>query len=303
MINKEYLYIHALNSVVGIGPQKLELLLNYFKSSEDAWNCTDLNHLLSAGFSKKLAHKFLLEKQKVDINKQLDILEKNKISVITKFDNNYPTALKNIYGAPVVLYVKGDTNILNEPSVTIVGSRKFTSYGERVTQKIVSELTSANINIVSGLAIGIDAISHKTCLKSKGDGKTIAVLGGGIDSFSIAPRINLNLSNDILSDGGVLLSSFVPLTKPSKGTFPARNRIMTGISKVTVAVEAEENSGTLVTAKLAQEFNKTLFAVPGSIFSKASVGTNNLIKNGFARSLQDASDILNLFSIDTKQKK
>lgn len=191
---------------------------------------------------------------------------------------------------------------MNEPSVTIVGSRKFTPYGERVTQKIVSELTNANINIVSGLALGIDAISHHACLTSKGNGKTIAVLGGGIDDFSIAPRTNFKLANDILNDGGVLLSSFVPLTKPNKGTFPARNRIMTGISEVTVAVEAELNSGTLVTTKLAREFNKKLFAVPGSIFSQTSVGTNDLIKNGFASSLQDANDILNLFSIDNKHK-
>ncbi len=300
MINKDYLYLHALNSVHGIGSQKLELLLDYFNTSEDAWNCTEINNFKDAGLSEKLSHKLLLDKKNINLDKELNMLEKNNISILTKIDTDYPKHLKNIYNAPTLLYTKGNVSIMNEPSVTIVGSRKFTSYGKQATEKIVTDLVNAGIHIVSGLALGIDAISHHTCLKSSGNGKTIAVLGGGIDETSIAPRTNLNLSNYILNSGGVIISDFVPYTKPSKGTFPARNRIMTGITDITLVIEAHVNSGTLITAQLAIDYNKHLFAVPGSIFSQASTGTNNLIKKGHAKILQDASDILNLLNIDKK---
>lgn len=301
MINKDYLYLHALNSVHGIGSQKLKLLLDYFDTSENALNCTEINNFKDAGLSEKLAQKLLLNKKNINLDKELDMLEKNDISILTKLDNDYPKHLKNIYNAPVLLYTKGDTSIMNEPSVTIVGSRKFTTYGKQVTEKIVTDLVNANVHIVSGLALGIDAISHRSCLKSTGNGKTIAVLGGGIDNTSIAPRTNLNLANDILNDGGAIISDFVPYTEPSKGTFPARNRIMTGMSDVTVVIEAHINSGTLITAQLAIDYNKHLFAVPGSILSQSSFGTNSLIKNGNARTLQDASDILNLLNIGNKE--
>jgi len=300
MINKDYLYLHALNLIQGIGSQKLEFLLNYFDTPKDAWNCTVKNNYIDAGLSKKLAEKLLLSKKNINLTKELDILEKNNISLLTKFDSNYPKHLKQISDAPTLIYTRGDISIMNNLSVTIVGSRKFTSYGEQVTKKLVDDLVKSNVNIVSGLALGIDAISHHACLKSTGNGKTIAVLGGGINNSSIAPRTNLKLANNILDSGGVIISDFPPFTTPSKGTFPARNRIMAGMSNATIVIEAHKNSGTLITAKLATNYKKHLFAVPGSIFSQASIGTNSLIKNGDAKTLQDVNDILNLLNIDKK---
>ena len=204
-------------------------------------------------------------------NSHLRIIEN-----IKKGDNNYPKMLENIKNKPQELYVEGNLDILNMPSITIVGSRNMTDYGRDITKKIVKELTLAGICIVSGLAIGIDSVAHQTCLDY--GGKTVAVLGCGLNK--IYPKENKKLYKDIIENGGCAISEYEPDSEANKINFPARNRIVSGLSLATVVVEATYRSGTSITAKFAFEQGKKVFCIPNSIGNKNSSGTINLIKKG-----------------------
>jgi len=178
--------------------------------------------------------------------------------------------------------------------ITVVGSRKLTSYGKQAAYGLAQDLSRAGITIVSGMALGIDAAAHRGALDAKG--KTIAVLGNGLDDKNISPRTNFNLSREIIFSGA-LVSDYPAGTPALPGSFPARNRIMAGMSLGTLVIESAQASGTLITANLALDFNREIFAVPGSIFSPASEGTNQLIKSG-AKLVSSAKDILEELNIE-----
>ena len=200
----------------------------------------------------------------------------NKIKRISMDNINYPEKLKQIYDPPKVLYVLGNEQILNNVSIAIVGCREATEYGKKATLYFSSNLAKQDINIVSGLARGIDSYAHIGALKVKG--KTIAVIGSGLDI--IYPKENEKLAQEIIKSGGVIISEDPLGTKPEKEHFPARNRIISGLSNGVLVVEAKEKSGSLITADFAMEQGKDVFVVPGNINSLNSVGTNNLIKDG-----------------------
>ncbi|MFC4892458.1 DNA-processing protein DprA [Pseudofrancisella aestuarii] len=214
--------------------------------------------------------------------------------IIHFFDDDYPENLKETHSPPIILYCIGDTYLLKKTQISIVGSRNNTIYGDNCTKKLVSELVNHGFTITSGLAYGIDTLAHKYTLKN--NGKTIAVLGTGIDI--IYPAINENLANQIIASG-LIVSEFAFGTTPQRYNFPQRNRIISGLSTGVLIIEATEKSGSLITAKYALEQNKEVFAVPGSIFSKASTGCNNLIKQG-AKSVTSIEDILNELNIDSQ---
>jgi len=226
-------------------------------------------------------------------------LEKENIQMILETDPQYPILLKEIPTAPYILYMKGEMD-LNAPMISIVGSRKYTTYGSQAAYALAKELAQAGITVVSGMAYGIDSIAHRGALDA--GGKTIAVLGDSLDEKHIYPASNLNLSREIFQSG-CLLSDY-PIETPAgiPGNFPARNRIIAGLSMGTLVIEAGEKSGTLITANLALEFNRDVFAVPGPIFSLQSSGTNNLIKNGakVVTSIKDILEELNLEEIHEK---
>lgn len=215
---------------------------------------------------------------------------------IHRIDKNspyYPVLLKEIPDAPETLYVRGNvasltTNLL--PVIAMVGTRKPTAYGIQVIHNLISKLASRVI-IVSGLAYGIDACAHENSLK--GGGITWAVLGTGLDDRDIYPVKNLGLAHQILKSGGLLISEYDVGTPPLPHHFPLRNRIIAGLSEKTVVVEAPENSGALITAKLALDYNREVLAVPGSIFSEMSLGPNKLIAQG-AVVVKNSSDILDI---------
>jgi len=209
------------------------------------------------------------------------------INIYTYFDKEYPSALKVIDYAPLVLYVKGDHSVVNELSIAVVGTRYPTVYGMNATEKLVFELAKKGLIIVSGLARGIDAIAHKTCMKA--GSKTIAVLGCGISIDY--PKENAPLKHEI-STKGALISEFSINCKPYKDNFPLRNRIISALSAGVLVVEASDRSGALITARYALEQGKEVFAVPGSIFSLQSLGTNYLIKKGHAKLIQKTDDII-----------
>lgn len=208
-----------------------------------------------------------------------------KISLQSK---NYPAILKEIHDHPKELYIRGEIIEQDKTAIGIVGTRKYSQYGKQVTLDIAGELARMGITIVSGLAKGIDTFAHQAALENQG--RTIAVLGGGIDKKSFYPSSNYHLGEKI-SQQGAVISEYPPGTRGTQFTFPQRNRIISGLSLGVVVIEAPEKSGALITAALALEQNREVFAVPGSIYEKNSQGTNQLIKLG-AKPVTCIEDIL-----------
>lgn len=191
---------------------------------------------------------------------------------------SYPQLLKNIFDAPTKLYVLGNKELLSQTGVAIVGSRNASMYGKKVALNFSKGLCENGINIISGLALGIDTYAHLGTLQTNTKGKTIAVLGSGLDE--IYPKQNIELAKKIIKSGGCIVSEYFFGTKPEKLHFPQRNRIISGLSKGVVVIEASKNSGSLITADFALEQGREVFAVPGNILNFTSVGTNELIKQG-----------------------
>lgn len=193
-------------------------------------------------------------------------------------NGDYPEQLKNIYDPPLRLYVLGNKAILKEKGIAIVGTRNPTEYGKKVAIQFAKQLSEKGINIISGLAVGIDTCAHLGNLQVYDKAKTIAVLGNGLDE--IYPKGNINLAKQIIKSGGCIISEYPIGTKPERINFPQRNRIISGLSKGVLVIEAREKSGSLITADFALEQGREVFAVPGDMGKLTSVGTNNLIKQG-----------------------
>ena len=291
MIDREILISHWPKITV----KRYQQLLGFFSSLDNAWQAksTDFEKM---GWKDDLATNFLDWKNNVDEEKIAKILDQEKITCVLKTDDNYPKLLKEIYDAPICLFTRGELN--NDGFIlAVVGPRKFSSYGKQITEEIVGNLASQGIVIISGLALGIDSIAHHTTLQA--GGKTIAVLGSGINDKHIYPAGHRNLANDIIKKGGAVISEYPPGALPSKFTFPRRNRIIAGMSLGTLVIEAAEGSGALITAQSALDNNREVFAIPQNITSPNSAGVNQLIKNGAhpVTSAQDIIDVLDLEDI------
>lgn len=285
-VNKEDIkYWVGFNIIPGIGRVKFNQLETYFDSLEDAWkaNPSELRH---TGLDAKSVRTINEWRPRISTENEMKKLDQYGIDVLTWHDSDYPARLKEIYDYPPVLYVKGSIIDKDEWCLAVVGTRQPTVYGRQVTDEIVTELSRSRITIVSGLARGIDSVAHKSALEA--GGRSIAVMGGGLDS--IYPAENANLARNIIKNGA-LLSEYHPGMKPRPENFPRRNRIMSGISLGVLVIEAGKSSGALITANLALEQNREVFAIPGSILSPVSIGTNQLIKEG-AKLVLDPLDIL-----------
>jgi len=289
-------YLNALNKINGIGPQKMRLLLSYFSEPEKIWKA-DFTELADSKIGYKLAEKINIERKNIDPDTEWEKLQKENIRMITFENSDYPLLLKEITHPPYILYIRGEFNLNSAPMISIVGSRKYTSYGAQVASTFAKDLSQAGITIVSGMALGIDSLAHRGALEN--GGKTVAVLGNSLDDKNLYPRANFNLSRDIM-ENGMLISDYPIETPASEFTFPARNRIIAGLSLGTLIIEAGEKSGTLITAERALEYNREVFAVPGSIFSLQSAGTNDLIKKG-AKIVTSVKDILE--ELDLNERK
>ena len=204
-------------------------------------------------------------------------------------DAEYPEELRKTKGAPKILYYKGILPSNDEKCIAIVGTRRYSPYGQQTALKMAGDLADAGVTVVSGLAPGIDTFCHQAVVDKRK--RTIAVIGTGLDEKSIYPQINVDLSRRIVSNGGCLISELPEGTPGSKFSFPRRNRIVSGLSLAVLVIEAKEKSGSLITADCAIKQNKKLFAVPGSIYSLNSAGPNKLIKNG-AKLITGVADIL-----------
>ena len=217
---------------------------------------------------------------------------------ITIDDDMYPECLKEISNPPLKLYYKGNLDLLKEERlIAVVGTRNPSSYGKLCCEYMVKKMSRANITIVSGFAKGIDSIAHKTSLLT--DGKTIAVIASGLDI--VYPASNLSLYREI-EEKGLILSEYEAGVKPFKSNFPQRNRIIAGLSRGTIVVESKDRGGSLITADLALEFNRDVYAVPGDVFSEYSKGCNNLIRDARAKSLSNINELLEDYSWKIEEK-
>lgn len=298
-----------------IGPKRFLELLQVFGTAQVAWDASE-NEIVNV-IGKVFAKKFWDFKKKFSLEVYKNELGKKGVSFLTLSDSSYPALLKQIPNPPFVLYVKGDVSILRpapHPSLSlrerehdsagegdntigIVGTRKITSYGRTVTEMITGELVDSGFTIVSGLALGVDAVAHKTTVRH--GGKTIAVLGCGVDCCT--PSANQTLYNSIVDGHGCVVSEFPLGMLPTLGSFPSRNRIIAGLSQAVVVTEGAEDSGSLITASKALEFGRPVFAVPGPITSSLSKGPNKLLSEG-AKFVTSGKDILIALNMEQRGK-
>src|SRR5687767_8886978 len=230
---------------------------------------------------------------------EIKFIEKYKINPLFLTDKEYPQRLLNCYDSPTLLFYKGNADLNTSKIIAIIGTRNHTEYGKQQTEKLIKELSSQNILVVSGMAYGIDAIAHKASLKN--DLATVGVLGHGLDQ--IYPPDHSNLAKDMLKHGGGLLTEFRSNTKPDKHNFPTRNRIVAGMSDATVVIETGEKGGSMITAELANGYNKDVFALPGRVTDNKSAGCNFLIHNNKAMLLTDAEEIIEIMGWEEKSQK
>jgi len=290
-------YYLGFNLFSDFGPIAFGQILHYFKSAKTAWRAPKTSWQ-NLGFSQKKLNNFFAFRKTINLEKDI-IVDRNfliklpgfksndKIKIITWQDKTYPKRLKNIYAAPPLLYCLGNLELLTKPAVAIVGSRRLTCYGRKVTEKLTCDIVRQfNLVIISGLAQGADSVAHKTCLNLGGN--TIAVLGSGINV--IYPNANKDLYWQIIKNKGLIISEFPPNTTPRPGNFPQRNRVVAGLSLAVVVTQAAAKSGSLITARLAAEAGIDVMAVPGPIDNHYFAGANWLIKQG-ANLITSADDL------------
>ena len=277
----------SLNMTPGVGPRAATKLLERFGSATSVFHArrTELESLRLRPETIESIIKREFQEKAVE---ELDRVKQLGGDVLILDDGSYPALLREIADPPITLYVRGDWQACFElPGVGVIGSRMCSTYGENASEMLARDLASRGICIISGLARGIDTAAHRGAIR--GGGKTIAVLGTGIDS--VYPKENTRLVGEILEAGGAVVSQFPLGTPPLKDNFPYRNRIISGLSLGVVIVEATEKSGSLITARLAMEQNREVMAVPGNITSRNSIGTNYLIKSG-AKLVQQWQDVV-----------
>ena len=299
-----------LSLIKNLGPKRKLKLLELYQNPEKIYKLTKEELLKIEGIGEETAKNIILSKNEKIIEHHIKYMQENNIDIIHIYEESYPQILKEIYDPPISLYIKGNKEILNNKNIGIVGCRECTDYGKKAAKYFAYNLAKENINIVSGLAKGVDSFAHLGCLstykenqncgknnnrcgkqnsnyerndnncgKQKSNcGKTIAVVGNGLDM--VYPKENIELANEIIKSGGAIISEYPCGTKPDKMNFPARNRIISGISSGIIVVEAKEKSGTLITVDFALEQGRDVFVLPGNINSINSVGTNDLIKQG-----------------------
>ena len=283
-------YWVGFNLVKGVGSARMRTLLYAFGSAEDAWKAP-VEALESAGLSPRLIENLSQLRSSDTVQRAWEDIQKNDIQVITWEDDDYPRRLKEIDQPPPVLYLRGQLSEADQWAVAIVGTRRITAYGRQVTEEIGRQLAQNGVSVVSGLARGVDSVAHLAALKN--NGRTLAVLGNGIDQ--IYPPEHRKLAEDIIQQGA-LISDYPPGTAPEAANFPPRNRIISGLSQAVIVVEAGEKSGALITAAFAADQGRDVFAVPGYLYAPQSKGTNSLIHEG-AHIFLDVMDVLEILNM------
>jgi DNA processing protein len=283
-------YWVGFSRVKGIGAARTKLLLEHFGDLAAAWIASE-SELRQAGLSAKIIQAFLEVRKTINLDFEIEKIQRLGISILTLEDPQYPKKLLSIEFPPPVLYFKGTIEERDEYAIAVVGTRHITSYGRQVAGELGRFLAQNNVTVISGLARGVDAVAHEAALNA--GGRTLAVLGSGVDV--IYPPEHRSLAERVIANGAVI-SDYYPGTPPEGVNFPPRNRIISGLSMATVIVEAGERSGAMITAEFAATQGREVFAVPGSIYALRSKGTNRLIRDG-ALPLLDFGDLLEALNL------
>ena len=276
----------TLTMVDGVGSLTFQRLYDYFGDCSAILSASAHDLQAVSGINPKVANKIATARETCSVAGLLELCRRERIDIISRRDAKYPKLLKSIHDPPQILYVIGEIKACDELAIAVVGTRQVTPYGKHATYQLTRGLALKGITIVSGLAKGIDTISHLAALEA--GGRTIAVLGGGL--LKLFPKENAVLAEKIAQSGAVI-SEYHPLMEPNKGTFPQRNRIVAGLSHGILITEAPKKSGAMITARMAVEQGRELFAVPGNIDSYTSQGCNQLIRDG-AILVESVDDIL-----------
>ena len=300
-------YLIALSYLECLGPVSLNKILKLFDSAEselssakNVWHASFFN-FKTKGVPIKLAYKIIEQRKKVDLLKIIKIIETEKIQTVSLADKNYPRLLKEIYSPPPILYYRGNLDCFNQSvNLAVVGSRKISLYCQNVLPKILAGALQQNTVIISGLALGVDALAHSTACLNKN--KTIGVMASGLLWQDFYPKANFKLAQQILETDGLIVSEFPPLIKALAFNFPRRNRIIAGLAQAVLIAEAAEKSGALITADYALDFNRDILALPQNISSLNSVGTNKLIQAG-AGLIASSNDLLRALNLKVSLKK
>lgn len=299
-MHPDLLYQIALTQIPNIGPVQAKILLQHCEAEEIFHAKKQFLEKID-GIGPVRAASISQFKDFSKAEEEIAFIEKYKIKPLFISDKDYPKRLLNCYDSPTLLYYKGEADLNATQVVSIIGTRTNTEYAKQMVEKITKELAVQKIIVVSGLAYGVDAIAHKAALKYKTP--TIGVLAHGLDQ--VYPTEHSGMAKDMIKSGGGLITEFRSKTKPDKHNFPSRNRIVAGMSDATIVVETGMKGGSMITAELANGYNKDVFALPGKITDTKSIGCNYLIKNNKAILLTDAEQLLQTmgWAIDTKKTK
>jgi DNA processing protein len=294
-MNSELLYQLALTLIPNIGPVQAKILLQHC-NAEEIFHAKKTFLEKIEGIGPVRAAAIVAFKDFSQAEEEIKFIEKYKIKPFFLTDVAYPKRLLNCYDSPTLLFYKGEADLNAQKIVAIIGTRSHTDYAKQVTEKLVKELTEQNITVVSGLAFGVDGIAHKASVKN--GVPTIGVLAHGLDQ--IYPAEHAGLAKDMIKHKGGLLTEFRSKSKPDKHNFPTRNRIVAGISDATIVIETGLKGGSMITAELANSYNKDVFAIPGKVTDIKSSGCNYLIKNNKAMLLTDAAELIQVMQWEDK---
>jgi DNA processing protein len=294
-MNRDLLYQIALTLIPNIGPVQAKILLQQYEP-EEIFKAKRSSLEQIEGIGSIRANNIKDFDGFKTADEEIAFIEKYKIKTLFLTDAAYPQRLLNCYDSPTLLFYKGEADLNASKIIAVIGTRSHTDYGKQITEKLIAELTDLNVTIVSGLAYGIDAIGHKAALKN--NLPTIGVLAHGLDQ--VYPSQHAGLAKDMIKQNGGLLTEFRSNTNPDKHNFPTRNRIVAGISDATIVVETGIKGGSMITAELANSYNKDVFAFPGKVTDSKSGGCNYLIKNNKAVLLTDAQELIELMGWEEK---
>jgi len=287
-------FLLALSLIEGLGPATIKKLVAIFDSPEAVFKASK-SEFLNKGLSDKLANLIINQRDKIEIEKYIQQLNTDGIKIISYLDDDYPGLLKQIYDPPIVLYYRGNLKITSRNNLlAVVGSRKISAYAKKIMPQIIEPLKNYGFVIVSGLAYGVDSLAHQLAIDYKLP--TIAITGSSLAWPDLYPRGNFELAKNIVNQGGLLLSEFPPDYKIGRFNFPRRNRIISGLSRAVLIIEAARKSGALITADFALEQNREILVLPQNLDGLNSAGSNNLIKNG-GQIITSTEDILAGFDI------
>jgi len=286
MLSQETTNLLHLNLIQGIGPKTVQFLIKILGSAERVLNASSQELQKIEGLTPSARERLIHKKLGCPLERELELIHEFGCQIVTFYDAEYPPLLKEIDTPPLILYVRGELKPEDALSIALVGSRQAKDYGRRVSYQLSYQLAKRGLTVISGFAKGIDTCAHRGALEA--DGRTIAVMGNGLSL--IYPAANSELVEKVI-ESGALVSEFPMGMKPRSENFPRRNRIISGLTLGTVVVEASNRSGALITARLASEQGREVFAVPGEIFSELSTGTHKLIDNG-AKLISTVDDLL-----------